>query len=343
MKPIYPRVIDAVDRYARKLAETESTRGELDQVRLKVGVVLFRDRCDGDKMIEDSGGFFDISTSIGLGRFRTYMAEAAMRCGGGGDRPEQAYEAIRHMATKYFHKTGDSYHLPGAATIGIVISDNGSHAKEDPKSTEDHGTDLSTEMVKQLLEATDKDGQFPRVMLNTIFARTGNRTDALWDSQMPGLSTASRGISTSMDFVGDAAGEVPRNARRSAREDHRRRRRERAARERSGFASLYTRTDDGTPVLDLDARTPARPVRRNLHAARAQGNAKADGQHRLQLPVHPGQGRRRSRSRWQPRVLLTKSEVLRPLVHLSRARRRAARMHSPPRATSSQVPMLTTS
>lgn len=273
-------------------------------------MILFRDRSDHDKMIEDSDGFFDISTSLGLSRFRTYMAEAATRCSGGGDGPEQAYEAIRHMTEKYFRKTGDSYHTPGAATIGIVISDVRPHYKNDTDYAQQKCTELDAAAVKALLEGTDDGGQFPRVMLNTIFARFRDRTDPLWDSQMSGLSAGSRGISTTMDLFGDAAGEVPRKLAGEL-ETIIEERRERATKERAGFASLYTRTEDGTPVLDFDTRAG-----RDRYEEIIPPHVLKEMQKRMgntvfsflftQATVAGDHG-----PRWLPRVLLTKNEVLR--------------------------------
>jgi hypothetical protein len=306
MSSVFEQVLDAVKRYITQLQKSEAARDDMDRINLRVGVVLYKDRCDGPDLVQHSPDYFDVMDPKGAGMaaFGDYMAYAKRRCGGGGDPLERPFDGLRRAGEYFFGRSAGSKHLSGAATVAIVMGDVGNH----PAVAED---DLTADKVVNLLSDRDAAGQFPRVVVHPVLVKWApDHPLQPWTDQMQKLADGTGGVPTAMDFHGPA--DIPYRLT-----EHLQRtidaRRALAAKEREGIARMFARTGDGdgTPVLRLDVNERMGKARLEeiIPPADLEAIRKRLGGTVFAFLHTPERRPGDTRPRWQHRVLLTKKEI----------------------------------
>jgi hypothetical protein len=304
MGPVYPRVLEATEKYVSTLLSEEGKRPDLDQIRLKVGVVLYRDYCDGPNLVEHSGGFYDVSTVKGFAGFADFLRDAGRRCAGGGDRLEQPFQGI-DVAIREFFRNG-TRHTPGAAPVIVLFGDAGNHVKGRPDC--EPATELDLETIRERLAGKGGANQQTSVMLNSVYTHLPHGEPCPeWAAQMPVLATASGGLATEVHLTGAAAARVPDELARHLAKilDARR---ARARRERLGIASLFA---GGNPVLTIEGEDGVRRLEEIIPTHDLKGMRERLGKTVFAFLYTPESEPGDTLPRWQLRVLLTKSEVSR--------------------------------
>jgi hypothetical protein len=308
MARVYPRVVAAARAYAIELERAERGRSDLEQIRLRTALVAYRDLCDGPKLVQDSGGYFDLFSQKGLEAFERRMAEAAADCGGGGDAAEQPFEGVRVAVEKYLR---GAYHTPGAATSILLMGDQPNHGKDDPENAADID---STYVRDHLLSTRDEQGELPDVMFNPVRIRHSADDDTTWDAQMDPLALATGGLSDRMDLFGDEEAKIPDRikAHLGAVIEARRRR---AAEEWERFSALFARAD--APGGDLSSRRIIKRSEEIFPPHELKAMRERFSQTFFAYVYTPISMPSDAAPRWLPRVLLTKREVNR-LAYVSR-------------------------